>query len=116
MTPAARKARDTRAVYRWEDELRSGGRHSASMRTLRRLAHRVWHEHGKGSCPEIKAGRGIPFTGTLASYCMGRRLIVLARHHRDKVVLLHELTHALGPVTHGRRFQNLYAELLERYL
>ena len=115
MTPAARKARDTRAVYRWEDRIRSGSQYAAPIGALRSLARRVWREHGKGSCPEVRAGRGIPFTGTLASYSMGR-LIVLARHHRDKVVLLHELTHALGPSTHGRRFQNLYAELLERYL
>ena len=117
MTPAARKARDTRRVYAWEDDLRAGGRYRASMGALRSLALRVWRDYGRGNRPPaVIAGRGIPSNGSLASYCLGSTVIVLARNHRDRVVLLHELTHALGPVTHGNRFQNLYLELLERYL
>lgn len=113
-----RKARDTRAVYRWEYELQSGGRYDAPMRELRALARRIWRDRGRrgNRCPLVIAGRGVRFGGQWCSYCLGFSLIVLARHHRNRVVLIHEMTHALGPMTHGNRFQNLYAELLEQYL
>ena len=128
MTPAARRARDTRAVYRLEDILRVGARREP-IAALRALAGRVWRDYisehsltkfsGRrrpgNRCPTVIAGDGIRWQGEWCSYCLGRSKIVLARHHRDRIVLLHELTHALGPVTHGKRFQNLFAELLARY-
>lgn len=117
MTPAARKARDTRCVYAWEDQLRAGGRYQAPVAELRALARRIWKAYGPpgNRAPSVIAG-GLRWGDAWCSYCIGRRLIVLARHHRDRVVLIHEMTHALGPITHGNRFQNLFAELLTRYL
>ena len=136
MTPATRRSRDTRAVYQLEDILRAGARREP-IAALRALAGRVWRDYvSKHSlrprsehsltqlstrrllgnrCPTVIAGDGIRWQGEWCSYCLGRSKIVLARHHRDRIVLLHEMTHALGPVTHGKRFQNLFAELLERY-
>jgi hypothetical protein len=49
------------------------------------------------------------------SYCEGFTKIVLARSQRNVLVLLHELTHALGPCVHGRKFIKLYFRLLQRY-
>lgn len=41
----------------------------------------------------------------------------MARNQRNRVVMLHELAHALrDDVTHGRGFQNRYADLLGCYL
>ena len=115
MLDSRRRAADTRKVYAFEDQL---PRRPAGIRSLRRLARRIWRAyHRRGNrCPAVIAGRGIPSNGTLASYCLGYTEIVLARQHRNRMVLIHEMTHALGPRTHGIRFQNLYAELLDRYL
>lgn len=88
------------------------------MSELRALGQRIWREttRRRDRCPSIKAGRGTLHCGKLVSYCEGRSSIVLARHERTRSVLIHEMTHALGPETHGRRFQELYARLLGRYL
>ena len=46
---------------------------------------------------------------------MGYTEIVLARGQRTVLVLLHELTHALGPGVHGPKFVRLYFYLLRKY-
>jgi hypothetical protein len=110
----ARRTIDTRKVYafeRWLDAPRE------PMAALRRLAARIWRDYGGSrKLPRIVAGRGTRYNGRCYSYCLGNGLIVLARHHRERITVIHELTHALGPRTHGTRFQNLYAELLMGYL
>ena len=108
------RASDTRKVYAWEDQFPAA---PCGIRGLRRLVARVWRDLGPAGirCPAVVAGRGVRYLGVRCSYCEGRSRIVLARQHRTRLVALHEVTHALGPVTHGRRFQNLYAELLMRY-
>ena len=87
-----------------------------SMEYLRRLAKEVWDgEAPSRRFPDIVAGRGIKYGGTLLSYCLGYTRVVLARNQRSILVLLHELTHALGPVNHGAKFVKLYFRLLEKY-
>lgn len=104
----------TRAIYQIDVHL--GHRlPSLPMATLRRLARRVWKEMGLGPMPIIVAGEG--FRRPRLSYYQEGGRIVMARNQRTRVVLLHELAHALGDdVTHGRAFQNRYADLLGRYL
>lgn len=109
---------DTQRVYLFESTL-GLGEVEEPIAQLRALARRVWRaESGRRDrCPEVVAGRGYAWpSGGLSSYCEGRRRIVLARHQRCRKILLHELAHALGPTTHGRRFQDRYAHLLLRYL
>lgn len=115
----SRRTRDTRWLYRAENTVL---KHNAAavadtpMAALRRLARRVWRAEAIGRpMPEIVAGDGEIYGGQRTSYCLGYSRIVLARHHRTPLVLLHELTHALGPSTHGRAFVRLYFRLLWRY-
>lgn len=114
---AARRAAVTRKMYAWED-LFVKTPPVQPIAVLRRLANRIWQENTRrrDRCPRIVAGRGLPQGGCLLSYCEGRSLIVLARHQRERRTLIHEMTHALGPETHGLRFQTRYADLLGRYL
>jgi hypothetical protein len=50
------------------------------------------------------------------SYCQGRSLIELSPGQRTRLILVHEAVHALGPETHGARFQNLYADMALRFV
>ena len=116
----ARRAAETRWLYRQESSALKFNKFAfaeRSMGYLRRLAQRIWKKEApKGRrFPEIRAGRGCPSSTTLTSYCLGFTEIELARHHRNVLVLIHELTHALGPCVHGPRFVSLYFRLLHRY-
>lgn len=115
----ARRAAATRWLYRTEDTLFRHNREANRERSigeLRRIARRVWRTVGTSrQLPTIRAGDGCRFGGRWTSYCTGFTEIVLARHHRNVLVLLHELTHALGPCTHGARFLTVYFDLLQRY-
>lgn len=115
----ALRARDTRWLYRVESTALAWNREAnrdTPMARLRALARRVWRAEAPGRpLPRIRAGRGVSSGGALSSYCEGYSEIVLARHHRTPLVLLHELTHALGPATHGARFVRRYFGLLWRY-
>lgn len=110
------RGRDTRQVYAFEWELETGTP-EAGIASLRRLARRIWRDNTlrRDRCPDVIAGRGMPFHGRLVSYCLGRSRIVLARNQRKRVTLVHEMVHALGAETHGKRFQNRYADLIARY-
>lgn len=114
---AKRRAAYTRGVYEI-DTLLSWGTPTLPMATLRRLGQRIWREKSpwKARCPEIIAGRGMRWHGQWLSYCQGRNLIVLCRNQRNRVVLIHEMSHALTNWLHGPGFQNKYAELLKEYL
>lgn len=107
---------DTRKVYRFEQEIERGARR-LPMRDLRALARRIWRENTgrRDRCPAVVAGRGLQFHGRLVSYCLGRSRVVLARNQRTRITLIHEVVHALGPETHGDRFQRRYADLIARY-
>lgn len=120
MKSRAKRARETRWLYRTESTAFLGNSYAnreRSIHFLRRLAARVWRaEAPEGRrLPTITAGRGTPHGDGLASYCIGFTEIVLARSHRNVLVLLHELTHALGPCQHGKAFVLLYFRLLNKY-
>jgi hypothetical protein len=119
---AIKNAVETRRLYRFEDlALPIVAKYPVSdapMKTLRSFATRVWRAETTRKMPKIVAGAGVlgP-AGTLYSYCNWpeRSLIVLARHHRNRSVVLHELVHALGYGTHGRGFVRKYFDLLAKY-
>lgn len=109
------RSRETRKVYLFEERFLS--RKTRPIKMLRKLARRIWRENTRrrDRVPKVLAGRGVQYGKELRSFCEGRTKIVLARHQRTKAVLIHEIVHALGPVTHGKRFQRKFAELLWRY-
>lgn len=113
----ARRAALTRRLYAWESEFVIPVRQQ-SMRALRAWARKVWEDmaHPRYGCPVIVAGNGHRQNGRWMSYCEGRSRIVLARQDRNRRILAHELAHALGPETHGIRFQERYAEILGKWL
>lgn len=89
------------------------------MAALRRFGHRVWRREGRTDAPPaIVGGRGEPCsTGGLVSYAQGHR-IVLARHQRHRLLVLHELAHVLAndpPPYHGPQFLRVYRRLLVNY-
>ncbi len=120
MARKSRTASDTRWLYRIESSLFANNEYANEERpieSLRRLARRVWKAEAQPGrkFPSIKTGDGCKVRGGWTSYCMGYTQIVLARRHRDILVLLHELTHALGPCVHGSKFVKLYFYLLRKY-
>ena len=88
------------------------------MAKLKKLLKKVWHEEDtRGlSHPYVVAGKGTLHNDAFTSYTTGFSYIQLARHQRNSLVLLHELTHCLGFHTHGRRFVKRYFDLLVKYL
>lgn len=115
-----RNASDTRWLYRLEDTtLRYNGFANADrpMAFLRELADKVWAAEAPAGRrkPTITADDGTLHNGRAVSYCEGFTRIVLARSQRNVLVLLHELTHALGPCVHGPKFIRLYFRLLRRW-
>mgnify|MGYP001563594160 CR=1 FL=1 len=120
MKAKTRRAVQTRWMYRMESTMLKANVYAncdMPMAYLRRLAGRVWNSEAPQGrkVPNIKAGRGEFYYDRLASSCAGYTEIVLARDHRTVLVLLHELTHALGPCVHGAKFVKLYFYLLGKY-
>lgn len=116
----AKRAHETRWMYYQENHtlrVNSNAYRSLSMEELREFAMKVWEKEARPGrrFPTITATRGLPYLGKLCSYCQGYTIIKLARHHRNLLVLLHELTHALGPSTHGEQFVKRYFPLLWKY-
>lgn len=117
---AARRAAETRALYAYEARAFRDPQllQSRPIQELRRLATRVWIAHQSARRerpPEIVAGAGYFQSGRYLSFCEGRRRIVLARHERNRLVLLHELTHALNFATHGAGFRKKYFEIVRSH-
>lgn len=115
-----RRAKETRWLYRLEARTLSFDSYAnqeRSMLFLQTLTKRLWkREAPQGRrLPSVRAGRGILHGKTLLSFCLGYTEIVLARNQRTILVLLHELTHALGPCVHGEKFIRIYFKLLHRY-
>ena len=111
---AAKRAVETRRLYRFENVERHYSAYSLrrySLRFFRRLADRL--------CPGVRVdfGPGTPHAGARVSFCDwdDDRRVELAPGQRTLVVFLHEITHALGFGTHGRRFVRKYFELLVQY-
>ena len=121
MQAKTRRAAETRWLYRIEREFLHTTNEFANrkrrMDYLNRLAKRIWNAEAPPGrrFPTIEAGKGVLYNGDWLSYCMGYTEIVLARGQRTVLVLLHELTHALGPGVHGPKFVKLYFYLLRRY-
>ena len=121
MKAKTRRAAETRWLYRIEREFlhttNDYANRTISMKRLNRLAKRVWAaEAPEGRrFPTITAGKGVMYGGAWLSYCLGYTEIVLARGQRNILVMLHELTHALGPCVHGPKFVKLYFYLLRKY-
>lgn len=119
---------ETNRMYRWEDHTKRRGKVfpytltcERTMLDLKLFAEEVWEKHGRAgwSCPVLKSWNGLywkqynsEFRGW--SYQFGRE-IRLAKRHRNRMVVLHEITHALGFYTHGRGFARRYAQLLVEY-
>lgn len=55
------------------------------------------------------------YNGSLYSYYQRYDGIMLARNQRNIVVLIHELTHALGYDDHDSAFVNQYCKLLRLF-
>ena len=115
-----RNSLDTRWLYRQEDAVlryNSYANADRSMSFLREVLDHVWAAvapTGRRK-PTITADRGTLHNGRAVSYCEGFTKIVLARSQRNVLVLLHEVTHALGPCVHGRKFVKLYFRLLRKF-
>jgi hypothetical protein len=115
-----RNAQDTRWLYRLEDttlRYNSFANSDRSMTFLRSIVDQVWQAEAPAARrkPTITADYGVLHNGRAVSYCEGFTKIVLARSQRNVLVLLHELTHALGPCVHGQKFVRLYFRLLKKY-
>ena len=120
MKAKTRRAAETRWLYRIENEALASNEHAnklRDMRYLKRLARKVWDEEAPSGrkFPTIEAGKGVWYSGAWLSYCLGYTQIVLTKKHRNILVMLHELTHALGPCVHGPKFVRLYFYLLRKY-
>jgi hypothetical protein len=107
-------------LYRLEDttlRYNSFATEDRSMAFLRAIVDQVWDAEapvGRRK-PTITADDGAFWQGRAWSYCEGFTKIILARSQRNVLVLLHELTHALGPCVHGKKFVRLYFRLLKKY-
>lgn len=88
-----------------------------SLSYLRRLLIEIWaHESPAGkSLPKLEFGRGWHHLGFFVSYCDGHRYIELARGQRCALILIHEITHALGHRWHSAGFITRYLRLLKKY-
>ena len=126
---AARRGHATRWLYQQEARVLKFNKEAMRRRPieeLRAIARKIWKVEGsKRKLPNIYATNGLwdakaPWDnrkqkGKWTSFCLGYSHIELARHHRTLLVLIHELTHALGPCIHGPRFVSLYFRLLHKY-
>jgi len=114
------KAHYTKQVYAWERDLIGFQRLSAlPIGKLRAWAKNIWKkERPLKSMPKIVAGKGIRYLNEYMSFSENN-LIVLSRHQRNRLVLLHEICHYLGTnheLDHGPVFQDRYATMFFKYL
>jgi len=65
--------------------------------------------------PELVFGKGMWYRDGFVSYCQGHSKIELARGQRNVLILVHEITHALGHQWHNDAFIRRYLGLLCRY-
>lgn len=114
-----KRASETRWLYHAEGTALRYNRYAMQDRPinfLRKFMERVWKKEASNKrMPEIWATDGLWDKDRYTSFCCGYTYIELARHHRNILVLLHELTHAMGPCHHGEEFVLLYFHLLNRW-
>jgi hypothetical protein len=89
------------------------------MDELRAWARNFWKKECPSKpMPKIVAGQGIRYLNEYMSFSE-KDLIVLSRHQRNKLVLLHEICHYLGSnheLDHGPIFQDRYATMFFKHL
>lgn len=87
------------------------------MANLQRLAKKIAHAESPDRAARLTvvAGAGWRCGGWTSYYSESR--IVLARHHRCRLILLHEMAHWLTPKSgnHGPEFMRTYMYLLCKY-
>lgn len=119
-TTVMNSAQYTKQVYYWESDSTDVQRRTTlPVNELRIWANKVCKkEYPDKPLPHIVAGKGVRYMNEYMSFFQGD-LIVLSRHQRNKLVLLHEICHYLGSsreLDHGPTFQNRYARLLFEYI
>ena len=121
------RAVDTRRLYQFEEvnlltyaKHNEAGSKARPLYWLQELALSIWFENNRHKrrwrCPEVAFGPGVFWCGQYQSYCLGNSYVELALGQRNAIVLIHEMTHVLGPGLHNRNFCHLNFDLLERYL
>ena len=119
---ATKQAMATRSLYRNEDLIEQiwDMKRPRSLPALQTALDMLWDHYSKilGARmikPELQFGTGVKYHGRYLSFTQsldrGQR-IVLAPGERNLYVLVHELSHALGPSEHGVRFAQVYHDLL----
>lgn len=122
--PVWKRGTATRWVYHLERTVLRENRWAARERTfpeLSRLLAWVWAHESPGGwpMPTLEFGPGVRYGKSWASFsegvCGGEQRIQLIRWQRNHMTLLHEITHALGPIWHGKSFLRIYFPLLIQY-
>ena len=121
MTPSEKMV-STRRLYKFEEifskELPAYVKRQRSLPFLKYMLKDVWLKHGRKGVkhPELAFGEGTPHEGERVSFCDGYSQIELVVGDRNVLILLHEITHALGfGNPHGKGFVRKYVELLVEY-
>ena len=107
--------RNTLNLYRFEVEYFPKNHYllkSQPISTLQNLGEKIWYDYNvtPRKMPLIRFGAGY--------YCYSWTdgdVIELAPWERNKLVLIHEMTHILGYPNHDKHFVRLYMELLMQY-
>lgn len=122
-TAATKQAMATRRLYRTEAEIIEkiwDMRRPRSLKTLQAALDLLWDHYApilgaRMRKPTLRFGPGTQYHGRPLSYTMNTypgQVIELAPSERNFYVLIHELTHALGPSQHGVRFAQIYHDVL----
>lgn len=122
-TVATKQAMVTRRLYAKERDVIEkiwDMRRRRSLKALQAALDLLWDYYAKKvgtrrSKPQLRLGPGTAYHGRNLSYTMNTypgQVIELAPTEQNFYVLVHELTHALGPDQHGRRFAAIYRDLL----
>jgi len=111
----------TRRVYRFEEKYLSTLKELNKQRSLRELtavAESLWKKYyrGKRKMPTIRFGAGDCSLGYPLSYTEGYSTIELCPGQQNLMVMIHELTHAIGPSQHGIAFTRAYVNILDDFI
>lgn len=122
------KSEDTWRLYKWESHVIKAHMlpdrltKRRSMDYLRKYAHKIWAKHGRTGIDklDIKAWNATYWQQEKEkwrgwSYSAGFKEMRLGRDFRTEQYVLHEITHCIGYVWHGRAFLKKYTELLVEY-
>ena len=119
---ATKQAMTTSCLYRNEDLIEQvwDMKRPRSLPALQAALDLLWDHYAERLGvrmlkPQLEFGAGVKYHGRYLSYTQGLdrgQKIVLAPGERNFYVLVHELSHALGPSQHGIRFARVYHDLL----